>query len=235
MAAQEDQEEGATRPRRKPGEVLPWGRFWWKDWIGNAAVRRLTRDMRGGLADVRALTYDTKTPGVMDEEDVRAWSGYSPKEWAEVRDVFSRCFNLRRRKGKWVLDDIVRDYAASLEVMKRARERAMKGVAGRRRGKDLATTGATPGAPRVQPDASPQVELPVGPQVEQIAEVRGSEPRSKRTDQPDSDSRAARAQTSRSRAGSAGTAGSSRQSRLEPIVAAALGTNPNPPANGGSA
>jgi hypothetical protein len=237
MAADEDQEEGTARSRRKPSDVLPFGRFWWKEWVGDPAIRRLSRDMRGALADVRAFTYGTKTPGVMDEEDVRAWAGYSPKEWTEVRDVFSKAFKTTRRRGRstWILKDIVEDHEASMRVYLRSVDRAMKGVAGRRRGKDLATTGTTTGATAGSPQVALAVEPTVQPQVDKTLEVRGSELRTKKTDQPESDSRAARAQTARSRAGSAGSAGSSRQSRLEPIVAAALGTNPNPPANGGSA
>jgi hypothetical protein len=232
MAEQDEQNEGVTRSRLKPGERLPWGRFWWKEWVGDPAIRRLTRDQRGALADVRAFTYGTATPGVMTEEDVRAWSGYSPEEWKKVRDVFALAFKTRRGSKTWKLPDIIEDYAASLAVYNRRHGVAMKGVAGRRRRKDLATGGSTPGAPQVEPEVPPQVQ----PTVDKRLEVEKSDSRLQTPDKPeaDSDARDARAQTSRSRAGSAGVAGSSRrESPLEPIVARAL--QGRPPANGGSA
>ena len=236
MADEQEQAGGRVRRRTKLNEPLDWGRFWWKDWVGTAAIRRLTRDMRGGLADVRAFTYGTPTPGVMDEDDVRAWAGYTPEEWKKVRDLFARVFNLKRKRGKWVLDDIVQDYAASVEVYLRSQERAQKDVAGRRRRKDLATTGTTSGAPEVQLQVGPPVTPQVQPQVDKTLEVEKLDSRLQTQDKPDSesDSRAARAQSLRSRAGSAGVAGSSsRQSALEPIVERAL--QGRPPANGGSA
>ena len=215
-------DEGTTRSRLKPGERLPWGRFWWKEWVGDPAIRRLTRDQRGALADVRAFTYGTATPGVMTEEDVRAWAGYSPEEWKQVRAVFARVFKTRRGSKTWRLPDIIEDYAASLAVYNRRRGVAMKGVAGRRRRKDLATEGATTGAPQVTPEVTPAVDPGLNPRSTEIQKLE-LEPDS--TDKPEADSEAAadaRAQTTRSRAGSAGTAGSSRPSVLAPIVERAL-------------
>jgi uncharacterized protein YdaU (DUF1376 family) len=226
MAERDVPEEGTTRAVRKPSEPLPWARFWWKEWLADPGLRRLTLDQRGRFMDVFASTYGTDTPGVMDEDAVRAWAGYSPEDWKKVREAFARVFNLKRRKGKWVLVAILQDYEASLEIWKRARERSMKGVAARRGGKDLATPGSTPGQPQVPPGAAPQVELGLNKILDSDSEKR------LKTGKSESDS-SARAQTSRSRAGSAGSAGPSRQSVLDPIAARAL--DGKPPANGGSA
>lgn len=229
MSEKVEQEEGDAKVRRRKGDQLDWVRFWWKEWLSSPDVRRLSRDQRGGLMDVFASTYGSKTPGVMDEDDVRAWAGYAPEEWKKVRDVFARCFSLTRRRGKWILERVREDHAASVEIYMRLQQRAMKGVAGRRRGKDLATTGATSGSPQVELPVGPPVQPGVEPRVNKTLEVDVRLGDSRLTaDKPeaDSDSRATRAQTSRSRAGSAGPAGSSRSSRLEPIVARALEGRP---------
>jgi hypothetical protein len=216
----EEQPQGRDRHARwKPGASLPFGRFWWKDWLGDPAVRRLTHEQRGRLMDVRAATYGSSTlgmtPGVMTEEDVRAWAGYTPEEWKRVREDFSRAFTMRGRTHKrWVLVDIEEDYAASSRIARAAYLRAMKGVAGRKKGKDLATTGSTPGTTQAQPRVQPQLDTDVRSQNSEIQKADKSEP----------DSRAPRAQM-RSRAGSAGPAGSSGASPLRGIIARATEGN----------
>lgn len=215
------------RARRKALELIEWSRFWWKKWLHDPAIRRLTPEQRGRLMDVRAATYSTPTPGVMEEEDVRAWAGYTPKEWVEVREVFARPFVKRRRKGLsvWILEDIVEDWEATLVAMKIKRVRAMKGVAARRRRKDLATTGSTPGATSGStPGATPGAPR-VQPRVEQIGDVEIGELRGEKTGKTESEPRTDRAKSARSRVGSAGSAGSPSSSPLPGIIARATEGN----------
>lgn len=221
---QEDVPQGGSsgRARWKPGEVLPFGRFWWKDWLGDPAIRRLTPEQRGRFMDVRAATYGTATPGEMTEADVQKWAGYTPDEWKKVREDFKRCFKVKGSLRRWFLEDIRADHAASLRVARLAYEKGMKGVAARKRGKDLATTGSTPGTTPGQPGVQPQLDTEVRSQIQEIQKL----------DKPEAERRAPRAQM-RSRAGSAGSAGSSRELPLEGIVARAF--DGNPPARRGSA
>ena len=171
----EETKNGGGRAWRKPkpSDRYPWTRFWWRDWMADADVRRLSPDQRGRFMDVFAMTQGTDTPGEIAEDDVRAWAGYSPKEWADVRATFARLFTIRRRKGGavWIREQIVDDFQASLEVSRAHHTRAMKGVAGRRSRNDLATTGSTSGAPQVER----QVVLDVHPDV-QKSDVQSSEP-----------------------------------------------------------
>jgi len=213
------------RAWRKPIEPWPWAKFWWKDWLADPKLNRLTLEQRGRFMDVFASTHGTDTPGVMDEEDVRTWAGYSVKEWTEVRDLFARVFSLKRRRNKWVLEAVLRDYEASVEAAKLRREVAMAGVAARKNRKDLATAGSTSGATR----GSPQVELAVGPAVQpavpQDVRRQTSDVRGEITDQPKTPELSARAQSARSRVGSAGSAGSSSSSPLPGIIARATEGN----------
>jgi uncharacterized protein YdaU (DUF1376 family) len=164
--------------------------------------------------DVFASTHGTDTPGVMDEDDVRAWAGYSPKEWADVREVFSRLFNLRKRRGKWILTRVREDHEASKEIYLRRVHVAQMGVEGRRRTKDLATGGPTDGGTDGATSGQPGVQPTVRQELELDSEKR------KRTDKTESDSRS---KTARARVGSAGSAGSSPSSPLPGIIERATG------------
>lgn len=112
--------------RWKPGEPLPWAKFDWARWLATPALRRLTPEQRGRFMDVWAATHGTKTPGVMTEEDVRGWAGYSPAEWRLHREAFAQVFNTTRQRGKWRLEDVIETWKASMRVAKRSSERARK-------------------------------------------------------------------------------------------------------------
>lgn len=75
--------------------------FYWSDWLTDPAVRALSRDQRGAYMDVLAFTHQTDAPGVMTEDDVRAWGGYSTDEWPANRDALRRCFEVRS-DGAWI-------------------------------------------------------------------------------------------------------------------------------------
>lgn len=142
---------------RKPGDPLPWARFFWADWLSNTAIRRLSPDQRGRFADVWALTHGTKTPGVMTEEDVRLWCSYSPKEWEQNRDAFARVFNTTRQRGKWRLEDVVDSWKAAQETVRRLKIRARKGVQARARKTSSDNTLTTYGGQQVRLDVDTDV------------------------------------------------------------------------------
>jgi len=213
------------RAWRKPDEPMPWAKFWWKEWLADPALNRLTLEQRGRFMDVFASTHGTDTPGVMDEDDVRSWAGYSPKEWVEARALFVRLFNLKRKRGKWVLSRVFADHLASIEAAKARHEVAMAGVAARARArKGLATGGPTGGATA----GSPQVELEVGPPVQpavpQDFRRQTSDSRRETTDKPKTGDVSARAQRAHSRDGSAGSAGSTPGPLIAGVVARISGT-----------
>ena len=216
---------------------MPWARFWWKDWLADPKLNRLSLEQRGRFMDVFASTHGTDTPGVMDEDDVRVWAGYSVKEWADVRELFAKLFTVKRRPNKparWVLERVREDHEASVEAAKVRLGVSMAGVAARKNRKGLATAGSTSGAT----SGSPQVELPVAPAVQPTVnhpDVRGqiSDSRDQITDQPEVRDVRAITQSARSRVGSAGKAGSSAPSPLPGIIARA--TEGNGASQGGGA
>lgn len=153
-----DAKRPAARERWQPGEALPWTRFFWRDWLSDPAIRRMSREQRGAFMDVRAATMGTDTPGVMTEEDVRAWAGYSPKEWAEIREVFRPAFSMTRRKGMWVLLGVMEEWQASIRMAKAAHRKAMQGVEARARKRQGDNEITTTGQPEVQPEVAPGVQ-----------------------------------------------------------------------------
>lgn len=152
-----DAQQPGGSDRWGPGEALPWTKFYWREWLSDPAIRRLSPEQRGRFMDVRASTLGTRTPGVMTEDDVRAWAGYTPKEWAEVRAVFSGPFNTTRRRGKWLLEDVVETWKASIERAKRFTKRAKKAAASR--------TGKTRSGKEMTSTSSPQADLDVNTDV----------------------------------------------------------------------
>lgn len=128
MAEIEGKDKGRPEwvKRWKPGEPLPWAKFDWARWLATPALRRLTPEQRGRFMDVWAATHGTRTPGVMTEEDVRGWAGYSSVEWKLHREAFAQVFNTTRQRGKWRLEDVVETWKASMRVARRTSERARK-------------------------------------------------------------------------------------------------------------
>lgn len=152
-----DAQQVAPGDRWSPGDPLPWTKWYWRDWLSNPAIRRMSPDQRGRFMDVRASTLGTRTPGVMTEDDVRAWAGYTPKEWTEARAVFAGAFNTTRRKGKWLLEDVIETWKASMERAKRFTNRAKKAAASR--------TGKRRSGNEMTSTSSPQAELDVNTDV----------------------------------------------------------------------
>lgn len=159
-----------ARERWQPGEPLPWLKFFWRAWLSDPAIRRMTPAQRGAFMDVRAATMGTETPGVMTEEDVRCWAGYSPKDWIEAREVFIRAFSTTRKKGRWVLIDVLEEWRASIQRANTAHRVAKQGVKARERKRRGDNEITTAGQPQVQPEVQP----PVQPGVNRVP--RGASP-----------------------------------------------------------
>lgn len=142
--AERDGKAEKARERRKQFEPMPWAKWKWKDWLAMPAIRHLSFEQRGRFADVWSTTHGTQTPGVMTEDEVRAWAGYTPEEWKANRKLFMGLFNTTRTKGKWRLEDVIIEHRASMEGFKTRQIRAMKAVDSRsgksRSRSDMATT-----------------------------------------------------------------------------------------------
>lgn len=92
------------------GKRAPSSQFYWRDWLADPAVRAMSRDERGGYADVLAFTHQTDSPGVMTEDQVRGWAGYSSAEWVEHRERFAACFRIRKLDSVWLQKRTVEDH-----------------------------------------------------------------------------------------------------------------------------
>jgi hypothetical protein len=175
--AEHDEGKDGGRPewgkRWKPGEPLPWAKFDWARWLANPALRRLTPDQRGRFMDVYANTHGTRTPGVMTEEDVRGWAGFTREEWRGQREAFAPVFNTTRRKGKWLLEDVIETWKASISVAKRTYKRARKG--GETRARNAAERNG------IGPTSSAQGSAPAQLRAQQRLDVRGLEQRQRPT------------------------------------------------------
>ncbi|HKQ57977.1 MAG TPA: hypothetical protein VJY35_08920 [Candidatus Eisenbacteria bacterium] len=100
----------------------PASQFYWRDWIVD--TRGMTRDQRGGYIDVLAFTnVESSRPGVMTEEQVRTWAGYSEDEWPAHRDVFRARFRIRR-DGMWIQKRVIEERRAQKTRYKRAQKGA---------------------------------------------------------------------------------------------------------------
>ena len=102
-----------------------------------------------------ALACGNTTPGVMTEEDVRAWAGYTPPEWKVVRPVFVPLFKITRG-NKWILETVVEAHTAALNAHRTRLAVSKAGVSKRRELKQLASDGQQQVLPVVQPEVAKQ-------------------------------------------------------------------------------
>lgn len=146
-------------PKRRTGGFEPfwWATFEFRRWMTDGNIRRMTYEQRGRFADVWALACAIShpgVPGVMMEDDVRAWAGYTPMEWKVARPVFAPLFRVTR-SGKWVLEHVRESHQAALEAQKTRLAVSKAGVDKRRKNKELATGGQQQVLPMVQPPVPP--------------------------------------------------------------------------------
>lgn len=196
---------------RKPKEPMPWGKFWWRDFLADGRTSQLSHEQRGRFLLVWCFTHGTSTPGVMTEEQVRAWAGYTPKEWKTERRQFAAAFKVTNG-GRWIIERVRDDQKAAQNAAQVRLRVSAAGVAKRRAGKDLSTAGATDGQPAVQQPVDKTQTQTSENQTTDKPEVRGS------------------TQTALARVGSAGSAGAPRLETLGGILARAGVSN----GNGGS-
>ncbi len=128
-----------TQSRWRPGEPLPWAKFDWRKWLSSPHVSRLTLEQQARFLRVWASTHGTmppETPGIMTEEDVRLWCGYTLAAWKRVRGRFQTLFDTETDPGKWILTDVVTTWRETCERAQVAIERAKKAssAAARKRG-----------------------------------------------------------------------------------------------------
>ena len=127
----------SRRPRRMRGSSpspIIWWPFFGRDWI--ASTRGMTPDQRGRWIDVLALLYDSPTPGVTSEDEVRAWSGYGSGEWPVHRARFLAFFKARR-DGRWIQDRVKREAEAIKRRRKSASASGKKGADKRWGGREM--------------------------------------------------------------------------------------------------
>jgi uncharacterized protein YdaU (DUF1376 family) len=100
----------------------PSSQWYWRDWLTDPAVQRMSFDERGRYMQVLGMTHQTDEPGVCSEEDIRIWAGYSEAEWSEHRAAFERVFKIRH-DGKWVQKRTVQER----EAQRKRREQSQRG------------------------------------------------------------------------------------------------------------
>lgn len=221
----ETDEKAAKRQRSKPRDVpVPWAwaKFFWRDWLSDPRIRRLSHEQRSRFMDVWASTHGTPTPGLMSEDDVRGWAGFTPAEWKKHRDSYRPLFSVGR-KGQWRLEEVEREFKASQEAAKVRRRVALAGVEKRRSNKDLATAGCTDGASDA-PDSAPPVAPAVDHRGSEVQKSRSSEPQKSAVPElqsPDPAERETRAQSRGPAAG--GTSGTDGPVSIGEVLARGLG------------
>jgi len=83
-------------------------------------VLALTRDEYAGMLRVIAATWQTTDRGIMDEEQLRVWAGYSPDEWTSHRMPMMRLFRSLPR-NRLVFREVRRVAEAQKERVRKAR------------------------------------------------------------------------------------------------------------------
>jgi hypothetical protein len=131
----QQEEDGARAPRRKQPRVpdFPFDFNWW---VGDPYVRALCRDERAGLLDVMCYSLKTPQPGVMSEEQVRLWAGYSPEEWTAHQTHFLPLFRVRP-DGTWTLTVLRTVFLAQQRRVRKARKGALEASRIRWRGNTM--------------------------------------------------------------------------------------------------
>ncbi len=81
--------------------------WYWKDHMTDPYVRAMTYDERGRYWDVLGITHQTEEPGVMTEEQVRCWAGYTEEEWPKHRAALGGAFKIQG--DVWVQKRTVED------------------------------------------------------------------------------------------------------------------------------
>ena len=130
----QQEEDGARAPRRKPQRVpdFPFNYIWW---LTDPDVLSLIRDEQAGFMRVICTSLNTPRPGIMTEEQVRVWAGYTPEEWTAHQTHFLPLFRVRP-DGTWTLTVLRTVFLAQQRRVRRARTAAME--ANRKRWQDNA-------------------------------------------------------------------------------------------------
>lgn len=162
------------RPPRKSRERLSQSThaasfpFYFRDWLASPEVRALSREERGAYIDVLASTWQTRTVGVMTEEQVRAWAGYSPAEWKAHREALKACFRVRS-DGLWVQKRAKREREAQKRRFKSASEAGKKSAAKRKGGNEVTKVVADSVGEGVRTESEPcPRSLVLGPSERQV-------------------------------------------------------------------
>ena len=143
------------RERRSQSAHAPSFPLYWRDWLSSPEVRAMTAEERGGYIDVLCFTQGTKTPGVMTEDEVRAWAGYPPEQWPVHREAFRRCFKVTASSGTWIQARAKRERGAQLKRFRRAQKAAKEAAQKRWRDKRLDATGMAQADAKVYPSPCP--------------------------------------------------------------------------------
>ena len=130
LLLQEDETANAPRQRAQRVRDFPLDFSWW---VGDPYVRALSRDERAGLLDAMCYSLKTAQPGVMSEEQLRIWAGYSPEEWTAHGTHFLPLFRVRPN-GSWTMPVLRTVFLAQRRRLRRARKAALE--ANRKRWRD---------------------------------------------------------------------------------------------------
>jgi hypothetical protein len=120
----QQEEDGARAPRRKPQRVpdFPFNFIWW---LTDPDVLALTRDEQAGFMKVFCTTLNSPRPGIMSEEQVRVWAGYTPEEWTVHQVHYLPLFRVRP-DGTWTMTALRTVFLAQQRRLQKARKGAME-------------------------------------------------------------------------------------------------------------
>lgn len=138
----------------------PYMKFFWGDY--HKATRHLTRDQHGAYFLLIGEAW--RLGGSLPDDDrlLAAWALCSPSEWAEMKDIITGFFTLRR--GKWV-HDRVREELAHYEDVSRKRKSAGKRGGSVKPGKNEGNSEAIASQEHTKPEPEPEedIEPPISP------------------------------------------------------------------------
>jgi hypothetical protein len=118
------EEDGARAPRRRQQRVpdFPFNFIWW---LTDPDVLALTRDEQAGFMKVFCTTLNSPRPGIMAEEQVRVWAGYTPEEWTAHQVHFLPLFRVRP-DGTWTMTVLRTVFLAQQRRLQKARKGAVE-------------------------------------------------------------------------------------------------------------
>lgn len=134
----------------------PYMKFFWGDY--HKATRHLTRDQHGAYFLLIGEAW--RLGGSLPDDDrlLAAWALCSASEWAEMKEIITAFFSLRR--GKWVHDRVREELAHYEDVSRKRKSAGKRGGsvrAGNNEGNSEAIASQKPTKPEPEPEPEPYI------------------------------------------------------------------------------